>query len=77
VIRRQKLYPDKVKAEKRARKQARARLKPKQRIEKLKKENKIWFLFQLDTIVIYRESIKRYILTAVDHGSKFGLSQEV
>ena len=75
VIRKHKLYPEKVRAEKIAKKQARARLKPKQRIQKLKKENKIWFLFQLDTIVIYWGSIKRYILTAVDHSSKFGYAR--
>jgi len=75
VIRKHKLYPDRIKAEKIAKKQARAREKPKQRIQKLKKERKIWFLFQLDTIVIYWNNIKRYILTSVDHASKFGYAR--
>ena len=36
------------------------------------KEGRPCFLFQLDTIVIYRGSLKRYILTAADHASKLG-----
>ena len=39
------------------------------------KENKLWFLLQLDTIVIYYGNLKRYILTAVDHSSKFGYAR--
>jgi transposase-like protein len=53
VIRRYNLYPDKKKAEKTARKRARARQKPKRRITQLVKEGRPCFLFQLDTIVIY------------------------
>ena len=75
VIRVHKLYPDKVKQEKIARKQARARQKPKKRVQSLKKEKKLWFLFSLDTIVIYWGSIKRYILTAVDYASKLGYAR--
>jgi transposase InsO family protein len=75
VIRRYKLYPDKQKAEKIARKRARARQKPKKRITQLVKEGRPCFLFQLDTIVIYWGSLKRYILTAVDHATKLGYAR--
>jgi transposase InsO family protein len=75
VIRRHKLYPDKRKAEKIARKRARARQKPKRRITQLAKEGRPCFLFQLDTIVIYCGNLKRYILTAVDHATKLGYAR--
>ena len=39
------------------------------------KEGRSCFLFQLDTIVIYWGNLKRYILTAVDHGSKLGYAR--
>ena len=75
VIREYKLYPDKIKQAKTARKQARARQNPKRRIQQLKKEEKLWFLLQLDTIVIYWGKVKRYIITAVDHASKLGYAR--
>ena len=75
VIRKHQIYPDRVKAKRIARKQARARQKPKKRITQLKKENRLWFLLQLDTIVIYWDNIKRYIITAVDHAGKFGYAR--
>ena len=75
VIRRYGLYPDKMKAEKTARKRARARQKPKKRITQLVKEGRPCFLFHLDTIVIYWNSLKRYILTAVDHATKIGYAR--
>jgi len=75
VVRRYKLYPDQNKAEKTARKRARARQKPKKRITQLVKKERSCFLFQLDTIVIYWNSLKRYILTAVDHASKLGYAR--
>ena len=75
VIRRYKLYPDKRKQEKTARKRARARQKPRKRITQLVKEGSPCFLFQLDTIVIYWNNLKRYILTAVDHVSKLGYAR--
>jgi len=75
VIRRHKLYPDQKKAEKTARKRARARQKPKKRITQLVKEGRPCFLFQLDTIVIYWDNLKRYILTAVDHATKLGYAR--
>jgi len=75
VIRKHQLYPDAQKAEKVARKRARARHKPKKRITQLVKEGRPCFLFQLDTIVIYWDNLKRYILTAVDHGTKIGYAR--
>ena len=75
VIRRYKLYPDQKKAEKTARKRARACQKPKKRIIHLVKEGRPCFLFQLDTIVIYWNNLKRYILTAVDHATKLGYAR--
>ena len=59
VIRKHKLYPDKIKAEKTAKKIARAKRNPKKRITQLVKENKLWFLLQVDTIVIYWGNLKR------------------
>ena len=75
VIRRYKLYPDQRKAEKTCRKRARARQKPKKRIIHLVKEGRPYFLFQLDTIVIYWNNVKRYILTALDHATKLGYAR--
>jgi len=75
VIRKHKLYPDKVKAEKTAKKIAKTKQHPKKRITQLVKENKLWFLLQVDTIVIYWGNLKRYILTAVDHASKLGYAR--
>ena len=75
IVRRYKLYPGQKKAEKTARKRARARQKPKRRITQLMKEGRPCFFFQLDTIVIYWDNLKRYILTAVDHATKLGYAR--
>jgi len=75
VVRRYKLYHDQKKAEKTARKRARARQKPKKRITQLVKEGRPCFLFQFDTIVIYWNNLKRYIITAVDHDTKLGYAR--
>ena len=75
VIRKHKLYPDRIKAEKTARKRVRARERPKKRITQLTKHRKPYFLFQLDTIVLYYSNLKRYILTAVDHATKLGYAR--
>ena len=75
VIRKHRLYPDRKRAEKTARKRARARKHPKKRITQLVKEKKPYFLLQLDTIVIYWNNLKRYILTAVDHATKLGYAR--
>jgi len=75
VIRRYKLYPDQKQAEKTARKRVRARQKPKRRIAQLAKQGRPCFLFQLDTIVIYWNNLKRYILTAIDHATKLAYAR--
>ena len=75
VIRKHALYPNQIKAAKIARKRARAKDKPKLRITQLKKEKKLWFLLQVDTIVIYWNNCKRYVITAVDHASKLGYAR--
>jgi putative transposase len=75
VIRKHRLYPDKQKVERIVSKRARARQKPKKRITQLVKEGRPYFLFQLDTIIIYWGSLKRYILTALDHASKLGYAR--
>lgn len=68
VIRQHNLFPDQTKAEKQ-----RNKLKntsKKNRIQKLDIKEEHWFLLHLDTIVIYWGSVKRYILTAIDHHGK-------
>jgi IS30 family transposase len=39
------------------------------------KEVRPCFLFNVDTIVIYWNGLKRYILTAVDHATRLGYSR--
>jgi transposase InsO family protein len=75
VIRRFKLYPDHRKQVKIAVKRLKSRLKPKRRIQELSKENSLWFLLQLDGIVIYWNGLKRYIFTAVDHAGKLAFAR--
>ena len=68
VIQKHDLFPDQIKAEKQ-----RNKLKntvKKNRIQKLNILEEHWFLLHLDTIVIYWGSVKRYILTAIDHHGK-------
>ena len=58
VIRHYNLYPDKAKQDK-----LQSKLKnqiKKNRIQKLEIKDEYWFLFHLDTIVIYWGSLKRY-----------------
>ena len=73
VIRKHKLYPDRVKHEKNLKK-LKNRQK-KNRIQNLEIKDQFFFLFHLDTIVIYWGSIKRYILTAIDHKGKIGYAR--
>jgi len=68
VIQKHDMYPDQIKAEKQ-RNKLRNTLK-KNRIQKLNILEEHWFLLHLDTIVIYWGSVKRYILTAIDHHGK-------
>ena len=73
VIRHYNLYPDKAKQDK-----LQSKLKnqiKKNRIQKLEIKDEYWFLFHLDTIVIYWGSLKRYILTAIDHHGKIAYAR--
>ena len=75
VIRKHTLYPDKKRHASIARKRALSRLTPKQRINSLEKLPRPYFLFQLDTITLYYDDTKRYILTAIDHASKLAYAR--
>ena len=68
VVQKHELYPDKKKAEKQRNKLKNAIRK--NRIQRLEIKEEHWFLLHLDTIVIYWGSVKRYILTAIDHHGK-------
>lgn len=52
IIEEDSLYPDKVKVSKLRRKQVQARIHQRQRITKLIKENKINFLWHVDTVIL-------------------------
>ena len=67
--------PDQNRAEKTAKKRARARQKPNRRITQLVKEGRPCFLLHLDTIVTCWNGFKRYILTAVDHITKLSYAR--
>jgi len=73
VIRRYNLYPDKIKQDKLLKK-LKSQVQ-KNRIQKLNIKDEHWFLFHLDTIVIYWGSVKRYILTAIDHHGKIAYAR--
>ena len=73
VIRKHDLYPDPIQQEKN-KKKLKNRQK-KNRIQNLTIKEEIFFLFHLDTIVIYWGSIKRYILTACDHTGKIAYAR--
>ena len=73
VIQKHDLYPDPIKAEKYRNKLKNA--SKKNRIQKLNILEEHWFLLHLDTIVIYWSSVKRYILTAIDHYGKIAYAR--
>lgn len=73
VIRYYGLYPNKAKQDKLLKKKE-YRIK-KNRIQNLVINDEHWFLFHLDTIVIYWGSVKRYILTAIDHHGKIAYAR--
>lgn len=75
VIRKHNLYPDKERQNQIARELGRARIKSKRSFTKLERKKNIWFLFQVDTIVLYWQKSKRYIITAIDHYSKLGYAR--
>ena len=68
-----KLYPNPVKNEKL--KQKRKRNQAKKRITELKKQPFPGFLIALDAMVIYRDNVKRYILTAIDSFGKIAFAR--
>lgn len=73
VIRKHNLYPDPMQQDKN-KKKLKNQTK-KNRIQNLTIEEEIFFLFHLDTIVIYWGNIKRYILTACDHHGKIAYAR--
>lgn len=75
VIRKHNLYPNPVKQAKLTLKRKKRREHPKRRIQELNKENILWFLLQLDGIILYFNGFKRYIFTAVDHAGKFAFAR--
>lgn len=75
VIRKHDLYPNPKKQAKLTLKRRKSREYPKRRIQELNKENVLWFLLQLDGIILYFNGFKRYIFTAVDHAGKFAFAR--
>jgi transposase InsO family protein len=73
IIRKHQLYYSPAKTEKLRKK--RRRNEPKKRITELKKEPRQGFLIQSDTIVLYWNGKKRYILTGIDHYSKIAFAR--
>jgi transposase InsO family protein len=75
VINKHHLYPNPAKQAKLTLKRQRSKAHPKRRIQELNKENLLWFLLQLDGIILYFNGFKRYIFTAVDHAGKFAFAR--
>jgi len=73
TIAKYKLYPNPIRNEKL--KQKRKRNQSKKRITELKKQPFPGFLIALDAMVIYRNSTKRYILTAIDVFGKIAFAR--
>jgi transposase InsO family protein/transposase-like protein len=73
TITKYKLYPNPIKNEKL--KQKRKRSQAKKRITELKKQPFPGFLIALDAIVLYRNGVKRYILTAIDSFGKIAFAR--
>jgi len=72
VIEIHKLYYSPKKAEQRKRKDKNHN---KKRITELSKKNYPYFLIQIDTVVRHYQNTKRYILTAVDSGTKIAFAR--
>lgn len=73
VIEKYNLYYNPLKTSRTRRKRQRA-LK-KKRITELKKQKRSGFLIQVDTMVLWRNGIKRYIMTAIDVFSKIAFAR--
>lgn len=69
IVRDFKLYAQR--AVKTKREKAQKNVVKKKRITELSKEHFSGFLLEMDTIVIYWNGEKRYVLTAIDHHSRF------
>ena len=76
IIEEGNLYPDKVKASKMRRKQVQARIHQHQRITKLVKENKVNYLWHVDSVILTLSSGGyRYLLTTIDEVSKLAFAR--
>jgi transposase InsO family protein len=76
VIEEDSLYPDKPKASKLRRKQAQARSHHKRRINQFVKEQKVNYLWHVDTVILTLSSGGyRYLLTAIDEISKMAYAR--
>lgn len=76
IIEEGNLYPDKVKASKMRRKQVLSRIQKHKRITKLVKENKVNYLWHVDTIILTLPyGGYRYLLTAIDEVSKLAFAR--
>lgn len=76
VIEENNLYPDQIKAAKRRKRQGNRRGQIKRRITKLIHENKVNFLWHVDTVVLtLSEGGYRYLLTAIDEVSKMSYAR--
>jgi transposase InsO family protein len=53
----------------------RRRNQPKKRITELKRKQRQGFLVQADTVVVFWNGLKRYILTGIDHYSKIAFAR--
>lgn len=76
VIEEDNLYPDRVRTAKLRKKHSYARGQAKKRITKLVRENKVNFLWHVDTVVLtLTEGGYRYLLTAIDEVSKMAFAR--
>ena len=76
VIEEDNLYPDKIRASGLRRKQVQARIHKRQRITKLIRDNKVNFLWHIDTVILTLTSGGyRYLLTAIDEVSKMAFAR--
>lgn len=76
VIEEEKLYPDRVKAGKLRRRQAAAKIHLKRRINHLVKQNKVNYLWHVDTVILtLAGGGYRFLLTALDEVSKLAFAR--
>jgi hypothetical protein len=77
VIRKHKLYPDKISLAKRLAKSERSRQKPKIRIQSVNSQtnDNFGFLWHVDSIIIWWYGERRVIFTAIEEQTKIGYSR--